>query len=216
MNHLTLDLPKPMIAVAGKNLIERKLEALPPEVDEVVVVVGYQGEKIRNYFGDEYGGRKIKYVEQGELLGTMSALIVARPFISDDRFLVMMGDDLYSREDIEAMLKNGWALLAEKVTIDKKGAKILKNENGTIADILERSDLKLGDLNNAGLYLLGKEIFNYPLVPIGNGEFGLPQTLAKASKDFGVKIVVAKNWRQLTSPEDVKKVEKEFNQMPKV
>lgn len=205
MEHLTSSLPKPMLSVNGKNLIEHKLDALPDEIDEVVIVIGYLGEKIQEYFGSSYKGKKIKYVKQGELLGTMSALIEAKPMING-KFLVMMGDDIYGKEDIENVLKNGWAILVEKVAKPKRGAKVVKKDDGTISDIIERSELTPGDLNNAGLYVMGMEIFDYPLVAIGNGEYGLPQTLVKALKDFPIKIVEAKEWYQVTSPEDVERV----------
>src|SRR3990167_2487489 len=83
MNHLTDDLPKPLLRVGGKNLIEHKLDMLPAEIDEVVIVVGYFRGKIKDYFGNSYGGRKIKYIEQGELLGTGFALFLAKPFLKD-------------------------------------------------------------------------------------------------------------------------------------
>lgn len=207
MEHLTNDLPKPMLSVCGKNLIEHKLDILPKDIDEVVIVIGYLGEKIQKYFGDNYKGKKIKYVSQGELLGTMSALIEAKPLLTG-KFLVMMGDDIYGKEDLENALKNGWSILVEKVITPKKGAKVIKKNDGTISDIIERADLQPGDLNNAGMYVVGKEIFDYPLVQIGNGEYGLPQTLVKALKDFPIKIVEAKSWYQITSPEDVERVGK--------
>ena len=54
---LTVNAPKPMQEVLGKNLLELKIEALPDEVDEVIMVIGYLGNMIRDFFGDEYGGK---------------------------------------------------------------------------------------------------------------------------------------------------------------
>ncbi len=207
MNHLTNDTPKPMIQVGGKNLIEWKLERLPKEVDEVILVIGYLGEKIKNYFGSNFAGKKITYVEQGDLSGTGSALFRVKDLLSG-QFIVMMGDDIYGEDDVKKALSNGWSILVEKVKTPKKGAKIILNEDNTIKDIIERSDLNIGEINNAGMYVLGTEIFNYPLVPIGNDEFGLPQTIVKALKDFKIKIIEETGWIQVTNPEDVEKAGK--------
>ncbi|MBI2474108.1 MAG: NTP transferase domain-containing protein [Candidatus Taylorbacteria bacterium] len=207
MNHLTKGTPKPLIKVAEKNLIEHKLEALPEFVDEVVLVVGYLGEQIKNYFGVSYGSKGIAYVEQGELKGTASALWQSKDILGD-RFIVMMGDDIYGADDIKRCLENEWSILAERVNMPKLGAKVIVNQNGSIVDILEKTEVKEGDLNNAGMYVLRREIFNYPLVPIGEGEFGLPQTVVLAAKDYDIKVVEARHWLQVTSPDDVERTEK--------
>src|SRR3989344_7669374 len=99
MNHLTSGTPKPLIRVAGKNLIEHKLDILPSEIDEVIIVVGYLGDQIEDDFGDFYGDKKIIYVDQGDLNGTAGALWQAKPLLGE-RFIVMMGDDIYGRDEI--------------------------------------------------------------------------------------------------------------------
>src|SRR3989344_5630900 len=207
MNHLTNETPKPMFKVAGKNLIEHKLDDMPPEIDEVIIVVGYLGDKIKDYFGSQHKGRKISYVRQGDLKGTGSALWLVQSLLKD-RFIVMMGDDIYREEDIKRCLDNSWSILVQKSDDAKIGAKVIVGSRGEIRDILEKTPVKVGDFNNAGMYVLGKEIFDYPLVQIQNGEYGLPQTMLKAAKDFEIKIVETSNWYQITSPEDVERVDK--------
>lgn len=209
MNSLTDTTPKPMLSVLGKNLLEYKLDILPPEIDEVVLVIGYLGEVIKNYFGNEYKDKKIKYVHQSELRGTAEALSQARPLLGN-RFVVMMGDDIYSKTDLDTCLKFPWSVLIEKVKTRKLGAKVLLDQFGHLKDIVEKTVLEAGMFNNAGLYVLSKEIFDYPLVKIPNGEFGLPQTLISAAKDFDVKVIEASNWYQITSPEDIVRVETEL------
>ena len=64
MRPLTLELPKPLIKVAGKPILEHILDALPPEIDEVILVVGYKADMVKQHFGDSYHGRHIRYVYQ--------------------------------------------------------------------------------------------------------------------------------------------------------
>lgn len=208
MNRLTDNTPKPLLSVGKMNLIEWKIEALPKEVNAVIIIIGYLGDKIKAYFGDSFAGKKISYIEQKELNGTGGALFLVKDLIKGN-FLVMMGDDIYSKEDIVEMIEGGWAILAEKISNEKKGARLVKNNDGTIKEIIENVQLKKGDLNNGGMYFLGPEIFDYPLVPktAGDMEFGLPQTIALAAKDISIRIVPAKRWLQVTSPEDISKIE---------
>jgi bifunctional UDP-N-acetylglucosamine pyrophosphorylase/glucosamine-1-phosphate N-acetyltransferase len=207
MNHLTKDMPKPMLNIGRMNLIEWKIEALPEEIDEVVLVIGYLGEQIKKHFGNNFAGKKIIYIEQKKLNGTGGALFLAKSLLKD-KFLVMNGDDVYSKEDANRMIENGWSILAKKADGKVRGAKIVVSGSQTIKEIIENVELKTGDWNNAGMYVLGREIFNYPLVKIQNGEFGLPQTIALAAKDIPVRIMPAKRWLQVTCPEDIPKVEK--------
>jgi|TARA_Y100000310_G_scaffold345555_1_gene466462 NDP-sugar pyrophosphorylase family protein len=205
MQSLTQNIQKAMLTVSGKNLIEYKLGILPPEVDKIVITIGYLGEQITGHFGDEWNGKKIHYVEQGNLEGTGHALFKAKHLLQD-RFVVMMGDDIYSREDLSECLKHPWAMLVKKSDYPGDGGKVVLDKHGHLLNIVEGS----WDKNfyiNTGLYVLGKEFFNYSLVQIQSGEFGLPQTLVEAAKDFDVKVVEAEWWTKITSPEDIKRVE---------
>jgi len=207
MKALTEKLPKPLLIILGNNLLEHKISILPKEIDEVIIVIGYLGEKIKKHFGTSFKGKKIRYVEQKELLGTMLALKETEKMLSG-RFMVMMGDDLYSREDVAACLKHPWAILVKKMEDKGRGARVMVDDKKRITDIVEGAELDKGMWNNAGLYVLQRDIFKYPLVQIPSGEFGLPQTLAKAAKDFDINVIESKSWHQITHPEDLERVEK--------
>lgn len=211
MKDLTEKTPKPLLSVLGNNLIEHKLAILPPEISEVIIVVGYLGDKIREHFGDNFNGKKISYVEQKELMGTMLALKKAEDKLSG-RFMVMMGDDMYTKEAVVACMKYPWAVLTHRMEEKGRGAMVVVDDKNHITDIIEGAELDKGMLGNAGLYVLNTEIFKYPLVQIPSGEFGLPQTLVKVAKDFDVSVVESKGgWHQISTPEDLEKVEKIFS-----
>ncbi|MDP2864110.1 MAG: sugar phosphate nucleotidyltransferase, partial [bacterium] len=59
---LTNSRPKPLLKVLDKTILEYNLDQLNNLVREVVLVVGYQGEKVRNLIGERYKNLKIKYV----------------------------------------------------------------------------------------------------------------------------------------------------------
>lgn len=211
MKALTQSVPKPMLQVLGKTLIEHKLDALPESVDEVILIIGYQGHVIREHFGDSYKGRTIRYVTQEELNGTMGALALASPYLTE-RFVVMMGDDIYAKEDIEACLAApGWSVLVEETERMGAGGRMVMDEARNIVAIEEGDHTGKPGLMNTNLLALDPTLFSYPLVPKapGSDEYGLPQTVVAASQASGIPLraVPATFWIQVTAPEDLARAE---------
>lgn len=212
MRPLTEDLPKPLIEVAGKTLLKHKFDALPDEITDIVLVIGYQGGKIQNTFGNRYGSRNITYVEQKENTGTGGALWLTQNIL-EDRFVVMMGDDFYCRKDIEECLKHEWAICVEKREYKEPhtfiGGNVIVDENKKLKGIAEGEHAEQICRINTALYVLGKEIFTYKLVPksAGSPEFGLPQTLVQSVNNINIDIVECACWFPITSPGDIKRAE---------
>ena len=91
------EIPKPMAPVCGNPLLARQIETLREQgIDDIVLIVGYLGEKIREYFGDggSYGVR-IRYIEEEEPLGTAGALALLPPLLTGDSFFLVFGDVLF-------------------------------------------------------------------------------------------------------------------------
>lgn len=205
---LTYHVPKPMIRVAGKNLIEHNIDKLPEEVDEIIMVVGYLAEQIMNHFGNEYQGKKIKYIKQNKLLGTGHALHTCREVLGD-RFLVMMGDDVYDAGDIKRCVAHDQCILTQEVPGKFSGGRIVLNPNGTLDGIIEGVHNRSKSLANVGLYVIRKEFFDYDLVKIKDkDEYGLPQTLVQVARDIPVKIEKANFWLQVGDMNALKRAEK--------
>ena len=202
--------PKPMRTVAGKSLLEHKLDAMPEEVDEVILIIGHLGHVIRSHFGDEYNGRRIRYVEQEALNGTAAALHLAKDILNG-RFLTMMGDDLYAKEDMHrAALANPdeWAVVALQVDDLGSAGKIVLDEDGRAVDIIEGADHSGGaGLLNTGLCAIDMRIFEFPMLLKSptSSEYNLPQTMIRAS--VPKTLITATSWLQMTSPEDLQKAE---------
>jgi UDP-N-acetylglucosamine diphosphorylase / glucose-1-phosphate thymidylyltransferase / UDP-N-acetylgalactosamine diphosphorylase / glucosamine-1-phosphate N-acetyltransferase / galactosamine-1-phosphate N-acetyltransferase len=205
---LTEAVPKPMQIVAGKNLIEWKLEALPPEVKEAVLVIGYLGEQIREHFGDTWKGKAIRYVVQKELNGTAGALLSAKEILGE-RFLVMMGDDLYDRNDIAKLIASEWGICVQEVHQKEIGGEMLVDNAGNFVGMREERHFVEYGLANTGLYMLRHEILNIPPVPIGGSstEFGLPHTVAVIAKHTPVTLIKTQHWMQISKPDDLMRAE---------
>ncbi|MBI4079795.1 nucleotidyltransferase family protein [Candidatus Kaiserbacteria bacterium] len=212
MDELTTATPKPMLPIAGKPLLEYKIEALPEGFDEVILIVGYLKDVIKRHFGSRYGDKTVRYVEQSELNGTAGALWAAKDLLHD-RFLVMMGDDIYAREDIEACVEkeNAWVLLVQELPEMHRAGYVSLDEEGRISGIVESSiedteRLEPG-LASTNLYVLDTRLFSCPLLPkhVGSLEYGLPQTVVNAAHILGIPFepVFTNQWIQITSPKDL-------------
>lgn len=210
MGALTDAVPKPMLTVHGKSLLQHKLDMLPQEIHEVIFVVGYLGDVIREAFGDQYQGRTITYVQQDVLNGTMGAVSLTKPYITG-RFIVMMGDDLYGAEDVErACSTPDWVMVIEETESMASGGKVIV-EHGLVTDIEEGDHRGTAGNMNTNLLVLDERIFAHPMVPkaAGSDEYGLPQTVLVAAKAEGIPLhaVPATSWIQITAPEDLARAE---------
>jgi dTDP-glucose pyrophosphorylase len=210
MKHLTERSNKNMLKVNGKPILKYKLDSLPKEIDEIIFVIGYQGKQIKKQFGNKYKGRKITYVVQKRLNGTGGAIHKAKKLLKD-KFLVIYGDDLYHKKDIEEIIKSDLAVLAKEVKEVTRFGILKTDKNGNLIDIVEKPKHSKSKLAAIGLFVLNKDFFKYKLVPIGGGEFGLPQTLVTMAKDYPIKILKAKHWHPIGHPEDIKSAEKVLN-----
>lgn len=198
---LTDETPKPLIRVGGIPIIERTLAELPNTVREIVIIVGYRGDQIRDAIGETWEGRPVRYATQEELRGNGHAMHVARLLLGD-RFLVLNGDDLYRRADLERLMEHDLGLLVRQLDSPVQSGAIICDEQGRLMGIEERT---FTTLVNIGAYMLDKNFWSYPLVPkaAGDSEYGLPQTLATMVKDHIVSVVRADFWMPVGTHEEL-------------
>ena len=204
---LTDKVPKPMLKLAGKPILEYTLSILPREIDEVILVIGYRGEQIKNYFGDSVGSKKIFYTEQPELKGTGDALLQAKPFLKDNYFLLLYADDLYHPEDLKNCLQDTPTVLVKETDHPERFGVCLVGEGNRLIDILEKQPNPPSCLVNIGVYFLNQEIFTVPPIYLPNGEINLAGQIGVWAKKRMVKIIKAKFWQPIGYPEDLERAE---------
>lgn len=204
MGARTEEMPKHLLLFENKPVLAHILETVAPIAHEIVLVIGHQGEKIWSRFGDEYHGIPIRYIEQKELRGTAHALHAARHAL-DNRFVVMMGDNLYAAEDIERLAEHPWAVLAQEVQNPRNYGVIECDAWGRLCEIHEKPAKPPTNLANCGAYAMGQEFFDYEPVEIRGGEYGLPQTLVNVAKaGTPIAVVRASYWHPVDYPRDLK------------
>lgn len=164
---VTLTRPKHLIKVGGKPILEHCLRGLKAwGIKEIVVVVHYMADAIRDYFGDGQSlGLKVEYVEQKEVLGTGNAVGIVEPFVEDD-FLLVYGDLLFTVEAVKKVVglhrkEKPVVTMAVVAVENPEGYGMVEVDEGVVKRIVEKPSREEApsDLANAGVYVFSKEIF---------------------------------------------------------
>jgi len=162
----TLELPKPLIPVGGKPLLERILEWLRKNgVENVIIGVAYKKEKIKEYFGDgSKFGLNIIYTEHDENGGTEDAFKTAieSSKIGDENFYAMNGDQITDLQ-LEGLTnfhlqKNSVATIVS-IKLKTNYGIIKTDHEGRITEFQEKHEVP-GILMNSGIYVFNKKIKN--------------------------------------------------------
>ena len=167
---ITSTRPKPMIPLAGKPLLEHKILGLKDAgIDEVLLIVGYRQEVIKEYFGDgvDKFNIKINYITQEEYLGTAHAANYAKDFAKDAPFMLMYGDILVDQIVYKEVLEKFRNSRAEGLIslIEVKNPEVFGiislDSNDFVNKITEKPapELGLGNLANAGIFVFDPLIF---------------------------------------------------------
>jgi NDP-sugar pyrophosphorylase family protein len=176
---LTSNVPKPMIRVAGRPILERLvLHLVGFGVRRIFLSVNYLGHIIRDHFGDGAAlGCSISYLNEERKLGTAGALslLPERPTAP----LLVVNGDLVTQADVGAMLdaheRDGCAqlTLAVRRYLHTVPFGCLTTENGRVVDIEEKPTLT--KIINAGMYIVEPRLLDR--VP-NNVEFTMPTLIA--------------------------------------
>lgn len=207
MRPLTLKTPKALLKFSGKTILDHIFDALPKEVDEVVVVIGYLGDKIKKYIGTSYKGRPVRYVIQPAVRGTADALLrcqTAGIFSERERFLVIYGDELPKPGEIKRCLRKPFATLGFRVTNPSASGVMVLNNKGRILEIIEKPRWPVSDLVAAGVMVVDTNIFKYEPERHSDGEYYLSSMLNQFLKDYPVYAVLGPTRPSLASPKDLR------------
>ena len=188
---LTLTRPKALLNVANKPLLQQNLENLRGLIDEAIIVVGYRKEMIRDYFGSEFMGIKMRYVEQKEQLGTGHAVMPAESRVKG-RFIIMNGDDVFRRDSIKEMMRQGYSVLGERVE-DPSGFGVWVTDKGKVTGFAEKPRKHVSDIANCGMYLVDVGIFDSirKLKKTERGEYELNEAVNAFAGDNDVRCVIS-------------------------
>ncbi len=203
MRPLTEHVPKPLIKVCGKPLLQHIVEALPKEIDEIILVVNYLEEQIRAYCGEEFCGRKVKYVTQANPAGgTGDALYCAKGLLHG-RFLFMYADDIHGAKTLKDVVSYPYAMLAAYSEEPQHFGVLEINDDKTLKSIHEKPEIPPSNLINIGGMVLDTDIFNYKAEPSPSGEVYITDMVTAFAKDHPVVVLEQYVWIPVGKPEDI-------------
>ena len=214
MKGLTEDLPKPMIKVQGRPILETIVRGLVENgVREVLIVVGYRPEVIRDYFGDGGAfGCAISYVTQEVQDGTGRVVDLAIDFSNGDPFILSYGDILVPAPSYADLVEFTGvdAKISVKINEDvSKGGAVFIDEEGWLTGLIEKPgpDDPISPYYNAGIYSFSARIFEYTakLEKSPRGEYELTDAIADMVTD-GLKVKAVEltgDWADVRDPEVV-------------
>lgn len=183
MRELTNEVPKPMLKVHGKPILEHIITGLASAgVKEFFIVTGFKAETIEQYFEDgAHWNVRISYGRQLIQDGTGKAPELAKSFVGSDNFVLTYGDILVKPETYEQMLKRfredsfaGLVTATGSEDVTKGGLNFFNNDF-CLVKLVEKASLeqieqlriegwlKPGDIAwyNAGIYIFSPELFGY-------------------------------------------------------
>lgn len=166
---LTCNLPKPMVPLLDKPVMEYSIELLKQHgIVDIAVTLQYLPESIRNYFED---GRKfgvnLHYFEEKEPLGTAGSIKNAESFL-DETFVVISGDgltDFNLSQGIEYHhQKNSFCtIFTKQVENPVEFGLVVANQTGEITKFIEKPKWNevCSDTVNTGIYIMEPDILTY-------------------------------------------------------
>ncbi|MEQ1790600.1 MAG: sugar phosphate nucleotidyltransferase [Rickettsiales bacterium] len=203
MRPLTEHVPKPLVKVCGKPLLQHIVEALPSEIDEIILVVNYLEDQIRAYCGEEFCGRKVKYVTQANPAGgTGDALRCAEPLLRG-RFLFMYADDIHGAKTLKDVVSYPYAMLAAHSEEPQHFGVLELNDDMTLKSIHEKPEIPPSNLINIGGMVLDTDIFSYEAKPSASGEIYITDMVTAFAKDHPVVVLEQYVWIPVGKPEDI-------------
>jgi UDP-N-acetylglucosamine diphosphorylase / glucose-1-phosphate thymidylyltransferase / UDP-N-acetylgalactosamine diphosphorylase / glucosamine-1-phosphate N-acetyltransferase / galactosamine-1-phosphate N-acetyltransferase len=168
MRELTNDLPKPMIAVRGKPILLHIVEGLRAAgVTDVLLIVGYREDVVRDFFGDGSAfGISVTYERQVTQDGTGRVVELGRAFTGEEPFLLSYGDILLDPRNYGVLAAPGDedAIISVKHSEDvSKGGAVFVDADFNLTDLREKP--KPGEPTspwyNAGVYLFRPVIYKF-------------------------------------------------------
>lgn len=208
MRPLTNDMPKPLLKIGGKALLDWIFEAMPKEIDEVIIVVKYLSDKIKNYCGKNFHGRHIIYTE-GSKRGAAYSFLSTKPHLRDNRFLFIYGDEFPSPEDVKNCLRYPASILCWEVSDPWNHGVVNLRPDGIIDSIEEKPVSPKSNLISNGIMVLKKKIFNYTPEKAGGAEYFFTDMVNKFVHDETVIAVISRQKiGGISTLADIERVEK--------
>jgi len=151
---LTKRVPKPLVHVAGRPVMDYVMDTLKGlAIDELIVITGHLKDTVEKYIVENYDVQA-RFVEQKTLDGTAGAINLARPYV-DRPVLIVFVDTLFDAD--MSLIKQSDAdgiIWAKEVEDYQRFGVIVTSDRGDMRQIIEKPRTPISRLANIGLYYM--------------------------------------------------------------
>ena len=204
LGSVTSDKTKAMIEVGGKTLIERCLDsAIVHSLDRIILIVGYEKDKLKKLLGNNYKGVDIVYVENNEYATTNNiySVYLAKDYLAEDDTILIESDLIFDSKILDMVVQNRAENLAvvDKYKAWMDGTVVKINNDFSISHFIPKSSFSYDQVDQyyktVNIYKFSKEFLNDFYIPF----------LEAYAKAFGaneyyeqvLKVIVNLDMRQL-------------------
>lgn len=201
---LTYTQPKPLIPVAGKPIISFMLDQLiSVGVTDFVFIIGYLGEKIRNYIEQTYPSINKEFIVQDDRLGSGHALWIAKELLRPASELIIFFGDAIIDLDFKKLLDSPTSCVAVKKVQDPREFGVVEyGKEGFVSCMVEKPKIPKSNMGMVGFYRI-REVegliealeFNILHNVRNEGEFPLTDALMRMiEKGVQFTTIEVDNW----------------------
>ena len=149
----TLNKPKALLPVAGKPILAHIVDDLTAAgIEGFVVIVGYHGDEVRQWFTRERPELDITFVEQSERLGLGHAIWTARKALGDGPFFCILGDTIL-KADYASLLASANNMIAVREVEDPRRFGVVEMDGSRVKGFVEKPEVPPSNLAIVGAYL---------------------------------------------------------------
>lgn len=203
MAPLTDRRPKPMLPVAEKPLVAHTTDAaIDAGATTITLVVGYEADDVRSYFGAERDGVPIEFAVQAEQRGTADAVRAAASQLdSDESFVVLNGDALYDVPSLTTLYEKTPAVGSYSVDNPSSYGVLETDDDGFVTGVVEKPEYPPSNLINAGAYVFPAAAHEWlDVAESDRGELELTDVLAATCEQYDVRGVAFDRWLDVGRP----------------
>jgi glucose-1-phosphate thymidylyltransferase len=177
--------PKALIPLAGKTILSIIVDQLREAgINEFIFIVGYLGDKIKDYVTEKYPGLQASFVQQSERHGIGHAIQLTKDIVKDDEIFVVLGDTI-CEYDVQEMLNMPCSALGVKRVDDPRDFGVVEmGEDGFITRVVEKPQIPKSNMALVGVYRIKETPFLFSCLEnnirnqvMSRGEFSITDAI---------------------------------------
>lgn len=177
--------PKALIPLAGKTILSIIVDQLREAgIQEFIFIVGYLGEKIKDYVAEKYPDLRVHFVQQSDRYGIGHAIQLTRKIVGEDEMFIVLGDTI-CEYDVKAVIDTPHSVLGVKKVDDPRSFGVAEiGEDGFITKVVEKPQIPKSNMALVGIYKIKETSFLFSCIESNirnevksHGEFSITDAL---------------------------------------